>query len=228
MQGHRAHIIARRQFGLAVLATVIVDLGLYTYGLVQGYHLHAEYLVWNLFLAVLPLAFAMRLLHVLSYKHWSDWEPLGWTLAWWIFLPNSFYMISDFIHLAEMPAAHLLYAAVLFTGFINTAVLLGFGSLGLVHAQLRRRLNPRTASLLVALTLLSCSFAIYIGRDLRWNSWDVIFNTSGLLFDISDRLLRPEAYPQMFITVLSFFALLASLYALLWFAARLLRRYAHE
>lgn len=75
----------------------------------------------------------------------------------------------------------------------------------------------------MALTLLICSFAIYVGRDLRWNSWDILTNPGGLLFDVSDRLLHPAAYPQMLVTVIAFFALLASMYSLVWAGAALLR-----
>ena len=213
----------RRQFVLSLAFAMTVSVGLYAYGLYHTHALHYTYLVWNLFLAAVPLLFAIRLVAVLRKKRWSDWEPIGWSLLWLVFLPNSFYMISDFIHLKTVAADHVLYAAVLFTSFIYLGVLLGFCSLVLVHYELRRRISARVAATWIALTLLLCSFAIYIGRDLRWNSWDVIFNPAGLLFDISDRLIRPDDYPLMFITVLSFFALLGSLYTVVWSAARLLR-----
>ncbi len=212
----------QRQFLLSMVLAMAVSLGLYLYGaLALG--MSFTYLPWNLILAALPLAFAVRLVQVLRTKRWSAWEPLGWTLLWLVFLPNSFYMISDFIHLRLVPADNILYAAVLFTSFIYLGVLLGFCSLILVHHELRRRLSARAAGTWIGLTLLLCSFAIYIGRDLRWNSWDVIFNPAGLLFDVSDRILRPDDYPMMFVTVLSFFALLGSLYVVVWAGARLLR-----
>lgn len=212
----------RRQFVLSLILAMAVCFGLYAYGAVV-FDMSFTYLPWNLILAAVPLLFAIRLVHVLRRKRWSAWGPLGWTLLWLVFLPNSFYMISDFIHLQKVPVDDVLYAAVLFTSFIYLGVLLGFCSLVLVHHELRRRLSARAAAAWIGLTLLICSFAIYIGRDLRWNSWDVIFNPAGLLFDISDRILRPDDYPTMFITVLSFFALLGSLYAAVWAGARLLR-----
>lgn len=182
-----------------------------------------DYLFWNLFLAFLPLVFAIRLVAVLRRKRWSAWEPIGWSLLWLLFLPNSFYMISDFIHLREISAEDILYNAVMFTSFIYLGVLLGFCSLYLVHGQLRRRLGRWQSAACMSLTLFLCSCAIYLGRDLRWNSWDVLVSPFGLLFDISDRLLRPEDYPHMFVTIFSFFALLISLYAIVWTGARALR-----
>lgn len=183
-----------------------------------------DYLFWNLFLAFLPLIFAVRLSFVLRKKPWSAWEPIGWSLLWLLFLPNSFYMISDFIHLREISAEDILYNAVMFTSFIYMGVLLGFCSLYLVHGEIRKRLSRVTSWSVISLTLLLCSYAIYLGRDLRWNSWDVLVSPFGLLFDISDRFLRPEDYPHMFVTVFSFFALLIGLYTVVWTAARALRK----
>jgi len=186
-----------------------------------------SYLLWNIFLAMLPLVFALRLAYVLRHKRWSAWTSIGWSLLWLLFLPNSFYMISDYIHLKEVSRADVLYNAVMFTSFIYLGVLVGFCSLYLVHIQLRRRLQAGWAALWIAATLFICSCAIYIGRDLRWNSWDVLFNPFGLLFDISDRLLRPDAYPEMIVTVVIFFILLGSLYAVFYSGAKLLRHAEH-
>jgi uncharacterized membrane protein len=214
----------RFHFLLALTFSALVSIGLFAYGAYRNHSLVYDYLIWNLFLAGLPLLLALRLTHLLQRKLWSAWEPLLFTFLWLLFLPNSFYMVSDFIHLADIPSKDILYDAVMFSSFIYLGVSLGFGSLYLVHQELKKRLQTRTAAVLIAITLLICSFAIYIGRDLRWNSWDVIFNPAGLLFDISDRFLHPEAYPGMFRTVITFFALLTSLYSVAWQSARVLRQ----
>jgi len=208
---------------LALAASSLVSAGLFAYGAWRNSSLEFSYLLWNLFLAWLPLFFAVSLVRVLRRKRWSSWPALGLSILWLVFLPNSFYMISDFIHLLEVQRVNVLYDAVMFTSFIYTGVVLGFSSLYLVHLQLRRRLGSRLATAGIAMTLLICSFAVYIGRDLRWNSWDVLTNPGGLLFDLSDRLQHPAAYPRMALTVASFFVLLASMYGLLWCGARLLR-----
>lgn len=214
----------RNQFIAALVVSSLVSVGLFGYGAWRNHSLEFAYLLWNLFLAWLPLLLAVRLVGVLRQKRWSSWEGLALSLLWLVFLPNSFYMISDFIHLQEVQRVDVLYDAVMFTSFIYTGVTLGFSSLYLVHLQLKRRFSRLTAAGWVAFTLLICSVAIYVGRDLRWNSWDVLTNPGGLLFDISDRVLHPEAYPQMFVTVISFFVLLISMYGLLWRGAELLRR----
>jgi uncharacterized membrane protein len=212
----------RNQFVLALLISSLVSFGLYLFGALQNDSLRYGYMLWNLFLAWLPLVFAMRLTTVLRNKLWSSWEGIGWSLLWLVFLPNSFYMISDFIHLHEIERFDPVYDTALFTSFIFTGVVLGFSSLYLIHRQLVRRLGERRAVGWVGLILLLCSIGIFIGRDLHWNSWDVLTNPGGLLFDISDRLMHISEYPQMIVIVVSFFVLLSTMYGLLWGGSRLL------
>lgn len=183
-------------------------------GIVRGY------LLWNLFLAWVPFGLSIWLHLVLQRKLWSSWEALLVTGAWLAFLPNAFYMISDFIHLTEAPEADLLFAVVMFTAFVYTSVALGLASVYLVHSDLRRRISGHGAAIIIGLVLLACSFAVYIGRDLRWNSWDVLVNPPGVLFDVSERLLHPSQYPPMLVLVLPLFILLLSMYALAWVAVR--------
>jgi uncharacterized membrane protein len=213
----------RTQFIQALGFSTLVSIGFFAYGAWRNQSLEYDYLLWNLLLAWLPLAFSVRLMRVLRHKLWSSWEALGVSLLWLIFLPNSFYMISDFIHLQDVQRVDVLYDAIMFTSFIYTGVLLGFSSVYLIHLQLKKRFSDLVASYWIAATIFVCSFAIYVGRDLRWNSWDILTNPGGLLFDISDRLQHPSAYPEMFVTVISFFVLLISMYTLVWRSIQLLR-----
>jgi len=214
---------ARTQFVLALGLASLVSIAFFAYGAWRNQSWAFNYLVWNLWLAWLPLLFAFWLVTVLKRKLWSSWEALLASVLWLIFLPNSFYMISDFIHLQELARIDILYDVVMFTSFIYTGVLLGFTSLYLVHLELLKRFSRRVSGGLIAATLVICSFAIYVGRDLRWNSWDILTNPGGLLFDVSDRLQHPTVYPQMIITVVSFSILLGSMYLLVWRGLALFR-----
>ncbi|HET6924951.1 MAG TPA: DUF1361 domain-containing protein, partial [Candidatus Saccharimonadales bacterium] len=176
------------------------------------------------FLAWLPLLLAAWLDVVLRKHRWTSWYGLIVSALWVLFLPNSFYMVSDFIHLQEVPRVDLLYDAVMFTSFIFVGLALGISSLYLVHRQFRRRFSQRLSAVFLCVVFALCGFAIYLGRDLRWNSWDVLTNPGGLLFDISDRILHPSAYSEMFLTITSFGVLIASMYALVYQAARLVRK----
>ena len=201
---------------VGVSTATLVSVGLLIVeSIVDGNFIHS-YLLWNLFLAWLPLLLSYRLQEVLIRKAWSSWEGLLLTVAWIAFLPNSFYMVSDFIHLAELSGDQLLWGAVVFSSFVFTSLLLGVASLYMVHKELLKRLYPRTAGTIVAGLLVLASAAIYAGRDLRWNSWDVILNPFGLLFDVSERVIHPGEYLQVLSVIVPFFVLLTMVYFVAW------------
>lgn len=207
---------ARERVVVSLGGLTAVSIGLFVAGAVANHSMQFAYLIWNLFLAWLPLMFMALLFRSLRTRLWSSWLPFVLTLLWLIFLPNSFYMISDFIHIQDVPRHNLLYDVVMFTAFIFTAALVGFCSLYLVHAELRKRMKMVSSSVLIGAILFLCSFAIYLGRDLRWNSWDVLVNPAGILFDISDHLIHPLLHLEMFSITFTFFLLLGSLYIVGW------------
>ena len=199
-------------------------MGLYLAGLWSDSENTFGYLPWNLLLAWLALVISLWLERVLRSSLWSGWYALVVTALWLAFLPNTFYMISDFVHIQEAGDVDLLYDVVLFSSFIFNGVVLGFLSLGIVHWQLLRRIGHQVSMVVIGIVLLLCSFAIYIGRELRWSTWDIITNPSSLLFDVSDRVLNPHEHPHTFTTTISFFVLLSSMYAVMWFVFRVSRQ----
>lgn len=224
MAGHFFRLLrVRVQFVATLLLSSLVSIGLFLYGAHRNHSWEFAYFIWNLFLAWLPLVFAIWLVAILRRKLWSSWEAMGVSVLWLLFLPNSFYMVSDFIHLDEVRRVDIVYDAVMFTSFIFVAVFMGLTSLYLVHQEFRKRFTRLGSTAWLTAIFILCSFAIYLGRDLRWNSWDVLTNPGGLLFDVSDRLMHPSAYPQMFLTVGSFFVLLSSMYTLAWKTVQLIR-----
>jgi uncharacterized membrane protein len=214
---------ATTRFAYMLLAASCASIVLLFADSLHNHSFYFSYLIWNLFLAWLPLIFAVWLVSILSHKLWSSWQALAVSALWLAFLPNSFYMVSDYIHLREVSQNDLLYDAVMLTSFISVAVVLGVCSLYMVHQEVIKRRSLRTCNIWLAGTLLLCSFAIYLGRDLRWNSWDLLTNPGGLIFDISDRFMHPSAYPEMFLTTSIFLLLISMLYGLAWYAVRMIR-----
>jgi uncharacterized membrane protein len=93
---------------------------------------------------------------------------------------------------------------------------LGFTSLFLIHKELLKRFGNMPAGYLVTAIILLSSFAIYLGRDLRWNSWDVIANPSGIILNVSDRLIDPLGHLRAFNVTGLFFVLLSVMYLAIW------------
>lgn len=205
------------RYAFMLLLATAVSCGLLATDMVLYHTGIPVYMIWNLFLAWIPFLFALLLVRFIRRHSWSGVFGTLLTIAWLVFLPNSFYMVSDFIHLSEVAdPSQLLFSAVMFMSFIATGVLLGMGSLYLVHQELRRRLPQRMVAGMIVAILLICSMAIYIGRDLRWNSWDLLIDPAGMVFDVSMRLQHPTEYGAIARIVGPFFVLLTTLYGVAW------------
>jgi uncharacterized membrane protein len=203
-----------RPFVKPLLGLSLLSISLYVIQSIRDDNWRDWYLLWNLFLAWIPLLLAAGLAQLLRTRSWSDWLVLGIAAAWLIFLPNSFYIISDFIHLSDPHHQDILAAAITFFAFSVTGLVLGLMSLGVVQRLLEYRLPRQQARGMIAGVILLSSFAIYLGRDLRWNSWDVLLNPAGILFDVSDRLVNPGSHPQALVITLIFFLLISAFYGI--------------
>ncbi len=73
-------------------------------------------------------------------------------------------------------------------------MLLGYSSLFDVHRILEERLGSRWGWGIVVGTLILSGYGVYLGRVMRWNSWDVIVNPRGLFGCIADCLLNPSLH----------------------------------
>lgn len=200
----------------ALLISNLVTVVLFLLRVIVTKDMRYWFLFWNLLLAWVPVFLAWLLIKQLKKQRWSDPLPLLLTLLWLVFLPNSFYLMSDLIHLKNTGEIGLLYDAVLFLSCIWNGAVAGMLSIYWVHKALLQRRTARFASLIVGATFLLTSIAIYLGRNLRWNTWDILANPAGLLFDVSERVINPLAHPQIFVTSLTFFVLLSSMYYVIW------------
>ena len=93
---------------------------------------------------------------------------------WLLFLPNAPYLLTDLIHLGSRDDAPLWFDLVLFSAFAWTGAFLGFLSIYLMQVVVRRTHGALLGWALVGGSLLASGFGIYLGRSLRWNSWDFV------------------------------------------------------
>ena len=174
-----------------------------------------NYFIWNLFLSWVPLIVALRLVRVLRHKLWSSWEALVYSFIWLIFLPNSFYMISDLIHIADVTNFYMVLFAVAFMAIIASALVNGFLSVSLVQSQINKRVSRRSSEVIVMILFILSSYGIYIGRILRWNSWDVFLNPTSILYDLSNQIINLKNLGYTLMISFVFFVFLISSYYLL-------------
>ena len=148
-------------------------------------------LIWNLFLAWIPFGLA-----ILIYdRHRAGTRPLRLlplAALWLLFLPNAPYILTDFKHLVPSPVVPLWVDVVVIAAPAWTGMLLGFLSLYLMQAVVRNLAGSRVAWTAAVAVLGLASFGIYLGRVLRWNSWDVLANPH-VLADLGGVLVDPRA-----------------------------------
>ena len=152
------------------------------------------FMAWNLFLALVPVV-AASVLHVASrHRRWFALKAIAFCV-WLVFMPNAPYLVTDFIHLANRPPVPLWFDIALFGSYAATGLLLGYSAVADVEAVVVARFGRIAGMLVAAGSLLLCGFGIYLGRILRWNSWDIVTTPLPLAREIADRALNPSAHP---------------------------------
>ena len=73
---------------------------------------------------------------------------------------------------------------------------MGFAALRDAEIVLAEKINKKLVPFFTTSILFLISFGIYLGRILRWNSWNIINDTGGLLQDITNRISNPLEYPR--------------------------------
>lgn len=185
------------------------------------------FLIWNLFLAWIPfiisyftytISLTRRLLYVVI--------PVA-AFLWLIFFPNAPYILTDFQHLAKAsPELPVWYDVMMLIWFAFTGLLLGVVSLFLMQEIVRREFGRWVGwGFVIAVAGLS-SAGIYVGRFLRWNSWDIFRNPTGMVLYTLESAQDPSLQSIGFIGLFGAFFLF--LYITLYtFGHLLLERQSH-
>ncbi len=175
------------------------------------------FMIWNLWLAWLPLGFALLAfwLHLRQHSRWL----IGLSAAaWLLFFPNALYVITDFVHIYNLSAydnSPIWFDVLLVAGFALNSLLLGYVSLYIIETIIRQRTSMYLAYASSVSFLVLSSFGIYLGRFVRWNSWDIVTHPTVLLHDIVSRLTDPISHPQTVVFTLCFAAITVLGYAVL-------------
>lgn len=147
-----------------------------------------QFLVWNLFLAFVPWCISSLLV---MYKTKSRILLTVLIVAWLLLYPNSPYILTDLFHLHKGRVMPMWFDLVLILSFAWTGLMYGFSSLRDIESLLSTYVKRWYVVVLSVVFMFISAFGIYIGRYLRWNSWDIITNPALLMYDIGDRFLHP-------------------------------------
>jgi uncharacterized membrane protein len=165
-----------------------------------------NFLIWNLFLAWIPLGLA----HIASVMAWRRTFlifalPLV-VVLWMLFFPNAPYILTDLQHLGyPKPGVPLWFDMLMLIWFAWTGLLLGVVSLFLMHDIVRHQFGRVAGWVFVFTVGVLCGFGIYIGRFLQYNSWDILSNPLELLHDLRSYAFHPSMESIIFISVFSAF-----------------------
>lgn len=154
------------------------------------------FLVWNLFLAWIPFLLSIYIIKISKSKIKYISKIIAGAL-WLLFFPNTFYLITDYIHLnnhsyikLENGIYHFYYDFLMWFDFILISLFaflgyfLGVLSLNNIHKLILSNWGRGLSWLLILLIAFITGFGIYLGRFLRFNSWDAIVNPTSLIVDI--------------------------------------------
>jgi uncharacterized membrane protein len=150
------------------------------------------FLNWNLFLAGVPwIVTSVTLLRGVQKSKIAVFILLG---LWLLFFPNAPYILTDLIHLRLVTTMPIWFDLVLILSFAWTGLLFGFLSLWDIENLLKKKLAPLPVKLIAAALLFVGGFGVYLGRYLRWNSWDLITRPFPLFYDIGERFFNPREH----------------------------------
>jgi len=153
------------------------------------------FLNWNLLLAVIPL-FSSFIISLGFFKNKPKILTVVLFLIWLIFFPNAPYIITDLYYLNDHPERMFWYDLITILVFAWTGLLAGFFSLDIIKETLLSKLSNVKSNVAVCGLLFVCAFGVYLGRELRWNTWEIILEPKEFFLDVIDRFINPIGHSR--------------------------------
>lgn len=151
-----------------------------------------SFLLWNIFLAAIP--YGLSEIYKAKKIHEKGLFTFSmYILLWLFFLPNAPYIITDFIHF-KTDNPMVWFDLFLLFSFANTGLLLAIISIKDIFSIIEYKWSKRIANQCVIAIFFLCGFGIYLGRFLRFNSWDIIASPISLLKKSLVSMLQVEAW----------------------------------
>jgi len=156
----------------------------------------------------LTFAFA-RLTRRLHQEGWS-----GWLLFWMggtsvLFLPNAPYLLTDLFHLQWAgQSAPIWLDTLLLVAYAATGLVLFYRTLFILLGIAAAYWRPFWVKMGAVGLVYLISFGIYLGRYLRFNSWDLLTDPMALFWAIGAHFWQPTAHPTAWGVTLGYGTLL--------------------
>ncbi|MBP8033511.1 MAG: DUF1361 domain-containing protein [Bacteroidia bacterium] len=175
-------------FKQLVYSFTLFSVTLLTYRILKSDGLSYIFLAWNLFLALIPwwISNYLKQKQSLQLKH----IPLFG--IWLLFIPNSPYILTDLFHLRPRPYLPLWFDLVLVLSFALIGMIVFLKSLNDMLSILKAYVSPMLFTLLTPVVFWLISFGLYLGRYLRFNSWNVVNHPFRLMRQSFDILFEKD------------------------------------
>lgn len=215
--------LSRNLFYPIVLSTFLV-FGYFAGRVILSNQITFRFVPWNLFLAWLPYLFSllMDLIHQIRPRWW--WAQIIPGGLWLLFLPNAFYIMTDFIHLTQRQSIPIWYDAGLLAITAWTGIFLAIVSLHTVQGIVQSYLGTWASWGFALLVIGLSGYGVYLGRFLRWNSWDVLSDPLGIAYDSLDPLRNPLSNADK----IGFMIMYTSLFLVTYLTYAWLRPFKHS
>ncbi|MGO4528735.1 DUF1361 domain-containing protein [Paenibacillus sp. 2TAF8] len=175
------------------------------------------FLGWDMFLAWVPLLISLLMAYVFQRKAVRPgW--LGMTLAallgliWLFFLPNAAYLFTEMLHafryFTAQPGSRFWftmdfwYSLTLAFAVAIVGLLLSTCSVMQIQQLLHRFVHRFVCWMVVAIILLLSSIGVYIGRFIRWNSWDLVSQPGQIMIDLWNDFSAGDGIMIEFVTLM--------------------------
>jgi len=166
------------------------------------------FILWNIFLAFIPFIISSLLLFLSKEKILNKTTFIIGGILWVLFIPNAPYIITDFIHIGLVKGVPVIYDIFLLFSSACIGLILGFSSLFHIEQIINMKYSRRVTSFIMAGIIFLISFGVYLGRFLRFNSWDVFINHTSLIKNVWKIFSQSSSHVEVyFFTVLFFFSL---------------------
>ena len=172
--------------------------------------IHYAFLLWNLFLAFLPLGISTIMVQKKN-RRWLHYIFPG--ILWLLFLPNAPYIITDFIHLEEAIKVPLWFDLILILVFAWNGLMFWLISIFQFNYILQDKLKPLINGMILQFIIFLSALGVYLGRYGRWNSWDFFIDPFEIVEKVIYMTLHPKDFPGFYGMTIIIYIFLALLFS---------------
>jgi uncharacterized membrane protein len=177
------------------------------------------WMIWNLFLAYVPywLSTWIGLRAKNASRQPGAWPDVALSFVWLLFIPNAFYILTDLYHLIDCRDVRVpaWYDLTLIFSFAWNGLLLGVLSVRQMEKLLLPIIGDGWGRLFIYGIMGMNALGVYLGRDLRLNSWNIVTNPFRLTADILNLMIHPLRSQHAWGMIICYTILLSFIYRML-------------